>query len=452
VDSANNLYIAGTNTVRKVTAGGVISTVAGNGVEAYSGDGGPAVNAGLSAIAIAVDSLGNLYIGDTFNHRVRKVSSGGTIATVAGTGANGYSGDSGPAGSAQLGANSGLAVDSAGNLYIADIWNLRIRQVSPAGIIATVAGNGSCCNYGGDGGPATAAQVNFFPWGGGMAADTEGNLFVADTGNSRVRKIASSGIITTIAGTGIINSYSDDGGPAINQSLNYPSRVAIDHYGNVYIADTGNLRVRKVGADGMISTVGTGAARGVAVDSAGNLYVAIGGNVSKISPTGEATTAFALGTDSLIFDLAIDRSDNLYLADIVSYRVFKASPDGVVTVVAGTGAAGDSGDGGPAANAKLNTPVALAIDRNGNLYIADTFNKRIRMVSPEGIITTVAGIGTAGYSGDGGPAVGAEFGLISGLTIDDEGNLYAADQTYNAIRMLQTAASSEQTGIGRHRR
>src|SRR5262249_10640420 len=151
------LYIADTDRVRKVSADGTITTVAGSGARVYSGDGGPATKAGLSADAVAVDRDGNLYIGDPFNRRVRKVSADGIITTAAGDGTRGFSGDGGPATNAQLGADSGVAVDSAGNLYIADILNLRIRKVSPAGVIATVAGNGLCCDFGGDGGPATAA-------------------------------------------------------------------------------------------------------------------------------------------------------------------------------------------------------------------------------------------------------------------------------------------------------
>ncbi len=525
VDSAGDVYIAdtGNNRVRKISSAGIITTVAGNGTPGQSGDGGPATNAQLTCpaglavdragnlyiadrnsirkvsadgnittvtaaadgSAIAVDSAGNLYIGSGGAIRkiapngaittvaaenpsamtvdsagniylaegglVRMITPDGMVATVAGNGTCGYSGDGGPATSSQLCATA-LAVDSEGSLYITEAANQRVRKISPPGVINTVAGNGTCC-YSGDGGPALGAQLNFAPWGGGMAADSGGNLYIADSANQRVRKISASGTITAVAGSGISGGYSGDGGPAISAQLNDPSGVAVDSAGNLYIADVGNHRIRKVSASGTITTAAPQAgSRALAVDRADNIYYfPDGGGIGKISPSGIITTVTNAQLN-LPFAIAVDTAGNLffveigYIAGVPNYRVRKLSPDGNITVVAGgDGTPGFSGDGGPAPNAHLNGPAALAVDGAGNLYIADSFNARIRMVSSGGIITTVAGNPgnpLGGNSGDGGPATDAQFGYLSGLTVDGAGNLYAADQSYNTIRLLQPVSSS----------
>ena len=425
VDSAGNLYIAGGGEIRKVALSGAITTVAAE-----------------NGSAIAVDSAGNIYVAE--GTRVRKITPDGALATVAGNGTCGYAGDGGPASTAQVCA-TGVAVDGVGNLYIAD--NFRLRKISQAGIIGTVAGNGTCC-YSGDGGPARTAMLNLAPWGGGMAVDAAGNLYIADAANQRVRKISPSGTITTVAGSGISNGYSGDGGPAISAQLNYPSGVAVDSAGDLYIADTGNQRIRKVSPFGVITTVVQTGARALAVDRTDNLYYfADGAGVRRVSPSGIITTVTS-ASFNVPYAVAVDSAGNLYVAEIgtvadaPNYRVRKVSPDGSITVVAGDGTAGYSGDGGPAASAQLNGPVGLAVDTADNLYIADSFSGRIRMVSPSGIITTVAGNGAPGYSGDGGPATDAQLGSLSGLAVDTAGNLYAADQYYNAIRLLQESTPS----------
>jgi sugar lactone lactonase YvrE len=244
VDSAGNLYIAdlSNNRVRKVAPNGTITTVAGTGTPGDSGDGGPATSAQLNnPSGVAVDSDGNLYIADYRSHRVRKVEPGGTITTVAGTGTSGYGGDGGPATAAQLAFPGGVAVDGDGNLYIADIFNSRVRKVAPGGTITTVAGTGDFA-YNGDNQPATAAQLNR-PY--GVAVDGAGNLYIADTSNQRVRKVAPGGTITTVAGTGTAG-YNDDNQQATAAQLNNPHGVAVDGAGNLYIADTINNRVRRV--------------------------------------------------------------------------------------------------------------------------------------------------------------------------------------------------------------
>ena len=238
VDAAGNVYIADDNLVRKIS-GGVITTVAGNGSYGFSGDGGPATSAQLlNPHGLAVDSAGNLYIADTLNLRIRKVSNG-VITTIAGNGTYGSDGDGGPATSAQLNMPYGIAVDTAGNIYIADESNNRIRKVSK-GVITTVAGNGAF-GYSGDGGPATAAQLN---WPRGVAVDAAGNLYIADTESNRIRKV-SNGVITTVAGNGT-RDFDKDKVPATTAPLNWPQSVTVDKAGNVYIADSFNNRVRKV--------------------------------------------------------------------------------------------------------------------------------------------------------------------------------------------------------------
>jgi trimeric autotransporter adhesin len=240
LDSGGNLYIAdvGVYRVRKVTTGGTISTVAGNGNSGHSGDGGAATSAGLNPSGIALDAAGNLYISSF--HRVRKVT-GGTITTIVGTGQSGFGGDTGPATAAQLGGPEGLAVDGAGNLFIADRGNRRIRKVTPGGTISTVAG--FCCGpYTGDGGPATTADLGSPS---AVAVDSSGNMYIADEQRHRVRVVGIDGIIQTAAGVGVAGFGGDMGPPAF-ANLNVPSAVAVDAYGNLFISDLVNLRVRKV--------------------------------------------------------------------------------------------------------------------------------------------------------------------------------------------------------------
>jgi sugar lactone lactonase YvrE len=412
IDSGGNLFIAehGGDRVRKVSAGGIITTVAGNGSQGYSGDGGPATSAQLyNPGNVAVDANGNLYIADSLNNRIRKVSAGGIMTTVAGNGSQGYSGDGGRATSAQLYQPQGLTVDARGNLYIADTYNYRIRMVSPAGIIDTVAGDGFE-NYSGDGGPATAAQLNLPS---GVAMDASGNLYIADSLSYRVRKVSAEGIITTVAGNGS-QGYSGDGGPAASAQLESPASVAADANGNLYVSD--NNRIRKISAGGIITTVA----------GAGSLYPGDGG------PATEAQLAYPVG-------MAVDANGSLYIADWGASCIRKISAAGIITTIAGDGITGYSGDGGPAASARLNGPSGVAVDAAGNVYIADAYNHRVRMVSPAGIITTVAGNGSAGYSGDGGPATAAQLGVPEGVAVDASGNLYIADSGNERIRKVSAA-------------
>ena len=320
----------------------------------FAGDGGPATAAQLNApVGVALDPAGNLYIAERENHRIRKVTPGGVISTYAGTGTQGFSGDGGPATGAQLLGPGGVALDPAGNFYIADRNNDRIRRVSTDGTIATYAGSGSL-GFSGDGGPATAARLNMSL--GGVALDSAGNLYIADLLNERIRKVSPVGTISTYAGNGGYGFWGD-GGPGTAAQLR-PRGMALDPAGNLYIADFGNSRVRKV------------------------------------------------------------------------------TPGGTISTYAGTGTPGFAGDGGPATAAQLSFPQGVALDSAGNLYIADSNNNRIRKVTPGGTISTYAGTGLQGFSGDGGPAIDAQLWFPVGVALDSAGNLYIADQENQRIRKV----------------
>jgi uncharacterized protein (TIGR03437 family) len=466
--AAGNIYIADTdnNRVRKVALSGIITTVAGNGAAGYSGDGGPATSASLGGPhGLALDIAGNLYIADTQNFRIRKVSADGTTTTVAGDGWGRFTGDGGPATAASLDQPSGVTVDAAGNLYIADYNNQRIRKVTSGGIITTVAGDGGS-KFSGDGGPAIGASLAEPA---GVAVDRAGNLYIADARSQRVRKVSPTGTISTVAGNGT-QDFSGDGGPATSASLSWPKGVAVDSAGNLYVADDENLRIRKVSPGGTISTVaGNGTVgfsgdggpatnawlhwpHGVAPDSAGNLYIADAGNhrIRKVNSAGTITTVAGNGSAGFSGDgslatsaslnyprgVAVDGAGNVYIADALNNRIRKIAPAGTITTVAGNGNPGYSGDGGPATRGSLKSPYGVALDGAGSLYIADSGNGRIRKVGPDGTITTIAGNGTAGFSGDGGPAASASLSFTKGVAVDGTGNLYIADTGNRRIRKV----------------
>jgi trimeric autotransporter adhesin len=472
IDSAGNLFIVdtGNNRVRKVTPAGVISTVAGSGASGFSGDGGLATSATLSSPAdVTVDVAGSLFISDTGNNRVRKVSPIGIMSTVAGNGSSGFSGDGGSAISATLLNPIGVAVDAAGNLFIADAFNNRVRKVDTSGVISTVAGNG-VSGFSGDGGSAVSAALETPE---SIALDVAGSLFIADKGNNRVRKVNPLGVISTAAGNGV-QGYSGDGGPATSAQLMQPIDVALDAAGNLFIVDAGAEVVRKVTAGGIVSTVaGTGvqvfsgdsgpatSARlqnptAIAVDAAGNIVFTDSGDnrVRKISPSGVISTVAGngmrgysgdggLATDALLnspgLGVALDAAGNIYFSDVGNSSVRKVTPGGVISTIAGNGIAGFDGDGGPATSSQLDVPTGIAFDKTGNLFIADTQNFRIRKVTPDGVISTVAGNGTPGFSGEDGPAIFAALDTPSGIAIDSSGGLIIADTGNQRVRKVDSS-------------
>jgi sugar lactone lactonase YvrE len=412
VDASGNLFIADQkhNRVRKVNSNGIITTFAGSGNPSYSGDEGAATNATLNGpTGVALNTSGDLFIADRQNNRIRKVSTNGTITTVAGNGSGYFSGDSGSATNAALNWPNGVVVDASGNLFIADQNNCRIRKVNINGIITTVAGNGNP-TYSGDGGSATNAAL-YFP--AGVAVDGSGNVFIADSDNNRLRKVSANGIITTVAGNGT-RSFSGDGGAATNATLSEPTGIGADASGNLFLTDWLNCRVRKINANGTIVTVAGSASMGFSGDGGAAT------NAALYSPNG----------------VAVDSNGNLFIADSDNNRIRKVNANGIITTVAGNGNASFAGDGGAATNASLNFPYAIALDTNANLFIADYVGKRICKVNAGGVLTTVAGGGT--YSGDGGAALNAALSDPSGVAVDNTGNLFIADPGANRIRKVNT--------------
>jgi uncharacterized protein (TIGR03437 family) len=342
-----------------------ITTFAGNGQAGFSGDGGPATQAMINRVdALAVDGNGNVYMADERNNRVRKVDKNGVITTFAGAGTPGFSGDGGPAAQAQLNAPTGVCTDTAGNVYINDISNFRVRKVSPSGVITTVAGNGQGSSvigttFGtlGDGGPATNASFSIVIR---CATDRAGNLFVVDQGAHCVRKIDTGGTISTFAGHCVAasNGYSGDGGPATSAVLNNPTALAFDAPGNLYIVDQSNHRIRRVDSSGTIQTV------------AGS------GSPTFSGDGGSATAAGIPYPGSVV----VDPAGNLFIVDSVDNRIREVTGT-TINTIAGTGAPAFGGDNGPPLQAMLNSPFGITLDASGNLYIADSSNNRVRKIS-----------------------------------------------------------------------
>ena len=335
-----------------------ISNVAGNGTAGFAGDGSAATGSQLNLPFSVAIAGSNIYIADQVNNRIRLISNG-NISTFAGSGTSGSSGDGTTATKANMADPTGVATDSSGNLYLSDTVNSEVRKVSGTNI-AAFAGVAGTPGFGGDGAAATSAQINHPS---GMLVDTAGNVYIVDTFNDRIRKVTTDGNITTIVGNGN-TGYSGDGGPAIAAALNNPEAIAMDAAGNLYIADGVNNRIRKVTTDGNITTIA--------------------------------------GSSS---------------------------------------AGGFGGDGGLATNALLNHPRGVAVDGAGNVYIADTFNQRIRVVVPGGIIYTIAGLGIQGYGGDGGPAIQSELNFPTGVTVSGA-NVYVTDSANHAVRLLTPAPNS----------
>jgi trimeric autotransporter adhesin len=403
-----------------------ISTVAGSD---WVGENIAATSSILRrAQGIATDMRGNVYISDSSTHRVRCISPNGNIQTIAGNGIAGFAGDNGPASSSQLNSPYGLAFDFAGNLFIADLGNARVRRITPAGIISTVVGGGSLPAGGQNDGSLASSLAFIAPR--NIAIDSTGIIYFSDFGGNRVYKMTTDGTVTTLAGTGSLG-YSGDG-VALLAKLNNPTALAVDHVGTVYIADTGSHLIRKVSGGMLTSIAHTALPTGLAFDGVATLYVADHTAAQILAVSLSAGTSTALNVSAT--DIAFGTADSyIYVADLTVGR--RVTVFGASTVIAGGGSLAE-GDGGPGDQALLNQPSGVALDSIGNLYIADQANNRVRRVALDGTITTLAGNGTSGNAGDGGAAVLANLNAPSSVRFDAYGNLYIADTGNARVRMV----------------
>jgi cysteine-rich repeat protein len=469
-DGLGRIYIADTNNnrIRRIEQDGSLTTLAGTGAAGFSGDGGPATSAELNLPSgIAVDGIGQVFVSDTTNHRVRRIDSDGTIVTIAGTGSPGFSGDGGAASLAQLASPHGLVVDGLGRIFIADTDNHAIRRIDVDGKISTVAGTPPTSGAGAENVAAIASALDS-PF--AVAVDQQGRVLIADSANQRVRRIALDDTIATIAGTGNFG-YNGDGIQATAADLAGPAAIAVDAQGRVVIAEAVLPRVRRIASDGTISTIagdgtngyaGDGGAAtaaqlaqplGVAVDPIGLVSIAdtnnqrvrtiaTNGMISTIGGTGtfgfggdstEATSALLAGP----FDTALDTQGRIYITDTFHNTVRRVELDGTITVIAGTGIAGDTGNNVPGREAQLSGPNGIIIDSLGRVVIADVFNNKIKRIDTNGIITTIAGTGAPGSSGDNQPAIAAKLDHPNDVAIDSTGRILIAD-TYNSkIRRIE---------------
>ncbi len=500
VDRAGNIFIAelGGQRIRMIAAAtGIISTVAGTGQPGFAGDGGPAVDALLGQpFDLALDPQGRLLVAESANNTIRRIDlSTGTISTIAGTGERGFDGDNGLATEALLGKPRGIVSDASGNLFITESFNHRIRRVdAETGVITTVAGTAEA-GLTGDGGPATSAALND-P--GGIAADAHGNLYFADRSNYRIRRIdAETGVIMTVAGSGDAG-FAGDNGPGGDAVLNRPAGVTVTPNGAfLVIADTLNNRIRRwrprddlvrtfvgngeariIGDDGPATAAGLYIPADLAFDSSGNLVIADTFNhrvrridagsrkITTVAGGGNEGLRFGRGSGGYAgddgpalaaslnqpFGISINLAGNIVITDTQNNRVrVVAAGSGNIRTIAGTGQQGDSGDGRQAAEAEVLGPKGIAVDSAGHVYFTDTENSKVRRIDRDtGVITTVAGNGGEGFAGDDGAAVDASLDRPRGLAFDAEDNLYIADVFNHRIRRIdsRTAAITTVAGAG----
>ncbi len=450
VDAGGNVYVADrlNYKIRMISPAGEVSTLAGSGVAGSTNGTGVAASFNLPT-AVAVDSSGNVFVADSRNHKIRKITPAGVVTTFAGSGAAGGANGTGTA--ASFNETIGVAVDTTGNLYVTDYYNRKIRKITPAGVVTTLAGSGA---QGSSDGPGSLAS---FMGLGGVAVDATGNVFVADSLDNKIRKITPTGVVTTFAGSGLAGS-ADGTGTSVN--FNSPVGVAVDASGNVFVADTGNHKIRKITPAAVVTTVagantsqdGSGTAAnfnnplGVAVDSSRNVFVADTGNhkIRKITPAGVVTAFAGSGlvgsTDgngaSASFSnpkgIAVDSGGNVFVADAGNHKIRKITPAGVVTTLAGSGVGGITNGTGAAAS--FNSPSGVALDLSGNVFVGDTYNNRIRKITPAGAVTTFAGSGFNGSSD--GTGATASFSFPEGVTVDANGNVFVADTSNGKIRKI----------------
>ena len=479
-DKKGNLFISdrSNDRIRVVDKKGVIRTYAGSGVAGFQGDAGPALKAQLDKpFGIALDEAENLYIADRNNNRVRKVSPEGIITTVAGDGGFFFMGDNGPAYRASVAAPTGVAVDKKGNLYIADRNNNRIRLVDKLGMIRTVAGTGQQ-DYNGD--SETARETNLYlPF--GLTVDSNDNLLIIDRSHYRIRRIdPKSGKVETVAGNGL-KLFAGDGGPATGATLSFPHGMFLDKDDNLIFSDKGHYRIRKITPKGIISTIGGNGRRG----NVGNNIPALEANVYNVTtiiqnPAGDAFMSSPSGFVSIIrrldakgiihdyidtaspryreaiskskhkglvqtgavatitqfSDIVFDPKGNLFISDRLNHQIRKIDLNGNISTIAGVGDSDYYGDGGPALEAAFRDPNALASDKQGNIYIAEAANNRIRKIDTKGIVTTVAGNGEHADSGDGGPALQAAIRSMDDIAISPEGELHILGTNTHKVRKI----------------
>jgi len=459
VDSSGNVYVAdqGNDTVRKITPAGVVTTLAGTPGVVGTNDGTGAAAQFASPYGIAVDGSGNIYVSDQLNNTIRKVTSAGVVTTLVGTA--GVAGSTDGQGSvARFKSPYGIRCDSSGNIYVADTVNDTIRKVTPGGAVTTIAGTVGKTGYK-DGAAASA----MFDDPTGVAVDSSGNVWVADFNNDVIREITPGGTVSTFAGVATIPGSVN--GTGTSAEFDGPFDVAIDSSGNLFVSDANNLTIRKITTSAVVTTLagvpeggnadGTGSAArfsfptGVAVDKSGNVYVVDenNDNIRKITAGGVVTTfagapgnaGSADGTGlSAQFDapfrVAVDPSGNLFVSDFVNDTVRKITPSGVVSTFAGTPMKAGSTDG-TGSSALLNGPVGIATDSSGNVYVAEQKNNIVRKFTPAGVSSTFAG--TAGAVGNtDGTGAAASFRLPAGLVVDSAGNVFVADYGNDTIRKI----------------
>lgn len=459
-DSSGNVYVADTfnNLIRKITPAGVVTAFAGSGtVGSANGTGAAASFYGPNGVA--VDSSGNVYVSDSSNNMIRKITSSGVVTTLAGSTTSGSTDGTGTA--AKFFNPSGIAVDSSGNVYVSDTGNNTIRKITSAGAVTTIAGiAGTAGSINGTGITATFSSPK-----GIVVNNSSGNLYIADTANHTIRIMGiSSGVVSTFAGAPGIYGYTDGTGTAA--LFHSPTGLGIDSSGNIYVDDYANNEVRKITSAQVVTTLagsattssnGTGAGatfdqpNGIAADSFGNIYVAeSGADVVRMISTGGVTTSLAgnsmvagannaTGTSALFHTptgAAVDSSANIYIADKNNCTIRKVTSGGVVTSFAGSFSCG-YGDGTGTAST-FNTPSAIAIDTSGNLYVADSGNNVIRKITSNGVVTTLAGsVGNAGTTDGTGTA--AKFNNPTGIAVDSSGNIYVADTGNHTLRHITSS-------------